>query len=288
MNENQIRLKVYLSIFIVLLAVGVTGFMTLEDYSLTDAVYFSIVTMATVGYGDLHPQTEGGKLLALLIIIGGVGTFLGVAASFTDWAVNRRTEKRRRQKLDMVTGLFFSEMGNELLRRLAGFDPEPAPLRARLAVSTQWKRADFVAARRDLESHRPAIDARLGDMAALRAFLLDHAGLLLRLLESPMIQEHERFTDLLRAIFHLRDELLHRSAADINAVGTGSWPEADRTHLQGDMVRIYRLLIFEWLRYLRYLEGSYVYLFSLAVRTNPFDPEAEVVFKDDPPGPGAA
>jgi voltage-gated potassium channel len=123
MEKNKIRLRIYLAVIVVLLSAGIIGFMFIENMSLTDAIYFSIVTMATVGYGDLHPQTDIGKFLTLIIIICGVGTFLGVIASITDLFVNRREETLRRQKLDMLTGLFFSEMGNELLKRLTRLDP---------------------------------------------------------------------------------------------------------------------------------------------------------------------
>lgn len=102
--------------------------------------------------------------------------------------------------------------------------------------------------------------------------LQNRADLLLRLIENPIIQEHENFTELLRALFHLRDELLNRN--DLSEL-----LDSDRKHLEGDIERVYKLLIFEWLRYIRYLKKSYGYLFSLAIRTNPFDPEATAVVK---------
>jgi hypothetical protein len=45
------------------------------------------------------------------------------------------------------------------------------------------------------------------------------------------------------------------------------------------MKRAYLLLISEWLAYLKHLKENYPYLFSLSVRTNPFDPNASPVFK---------
>ena len=269
----KFRLGIYLAVFTVLLSVGIIGFMFIENMSLTNAVYFSIVTMATVGYGDIHPQTEIGKILALIIIVGGVGTFLGLMASITDLFVNRREEAIRQQKIDMVTGLFFSEMGNELLKHFIRFDPETEALHKILKVSVEWKNEDFDRAHNLLKKHRLSINSCQGDILALLKHLQNSADLLLRLIENPIVQEHENFTELLRALFHLRDELLNRN--DLFEL-----LDSDRKHLEGDITRVYNLLIFEWLRYIRYLKKSYGYLFSLAIRINPFDPEATAVVKN--------
>ena len=51
----------------------------------------------------------------------------------------------------------------------------------------------------------------------------------------------------------------------------------DRKHLEGDIARVYKLLVFEWLSYMRYLKNNYGYLLSLAMRVNPFDPESTAV-----------
>ena len=237
-----------------------------------NSVYFTIVTMATVGYGDIHPKTEIGKILSLIIIVGGVGTFLSVIASITDLFVNRREEEIRQQKVDMVTGLFFSEMGNELLKHLLRFDPKVEDLQKILKISSEWKDEDFKKAQNILKKHRVTIDSDQRDITSLLNYLQTGADLLLRLIENPIIQEHENFTELLRALFHLRDELLNRSALS-------ELLDSDRKHLENDIARVYTLLIFEWLRYVRYLKMSYGYLFSLALRTNPFDPEATAVVR---------
>ena len=51
-------------------------------------------------------------------------------------------------------------------------------------------------------------------------------------------------------------------------------PETDYQHLSGDIKRAYILLISQWLNYMQHLQEDYPYLFSLAIRTNPFDPQA--------------
>lgn len=273
MGNNTIRLKIYLTVFTVLLLAGVSGFMVIENFSFTDALYFTIVTMATVGYGDIHPQTDIGKLLALIIIIGGVGTFLGVIASITDFFVNRREEVFRHQKLNMVTGLFFSEMGNDLLKECTQLDPESGNLASTLKINGEWENKDFKTALMLVKQNQYKVDSYRGDFLLIREFIQSKGDLLLNLIANPVVEEHENFTELLRAIFHFRNELLNRS--DLSEL-----PEQDRKHLEGDIVRIYNLLIIEWVNYMQYLKESYGYLFSLAMRTNPFDSTADVTIKN--------
>ena len=93
-----------------------------------------------------------------------------------------------------------------------------------------------------------------------------------RLLENPVLLEHETFTELLRAAFHLFEELDFRT-------NIASLPQADMGHIRTDMERMYGLLISEWLDYMKYLKENYPYLFSLAIRTNPFDSKATPVIE---------
>jgi len=93
---------------------------------------------------------------------------------------------------------------------------------------------------------------------------------MLRLLENPNLLEHDSFTHLLWAVFHLTEELSNRrSVKDL--------PDSDYEHLSGDIKRAYVLLLSEWLDYMRHLKRNYPYLFSLAMRTNPFDPAASPI-----------
>jgi len=70
-------------------------------------------------------------------------------------------------------------------------------------------------------------------------------------------------------VFHLTEELAARE-------DLGAMPPADRRHVELDMARAYGRLLAEWLRYVEHLKRQYPYLYSFAVRTNPFDPEADI------------
>ena len=56
-------------------------------------------------------------------------------------------------------------------------------------------------------------------------------------------------------------------------------PDSDRKHLAGDMERVYGRLINQWTGYMKHLKEDYPYLFSLAMRTNPFDPAASPIVR---------
>jgi hypothetical protein len=173
----------------------------------------------------------------------------------------------------MVTGLFFSEMGSGLLMQFAHIDPQIDILYQNLKVSNDWTNKDFHRANIILKEHRFSVDSRSGDLPALCEYLQNRANLLLRLLENPILQDHGDFADLLRAIFHLRDELLNRTELT-------ELLDTDRKHLEGDIIRVYKLLVSLWLTYMRYLKNNYGYLLSLAMRVNPFDPEASAVVRN--------
>lgn len=124
MKSLQARLRIFSIILITVNVLGIIGFMAIEGLSFIDAVYFSIVTMATVGYGDIHPVTVPGKLLAVFIIVIGVGTFLGVIANATEIMLSRRENSARIEKLNMIIGVFYSGVGTRLLSDFSTFDPE--------------------------------------------------------------------------------------------------------------------------------------------------------------------
>ena len=181
--------------------------------------------------------------------------------------LSQREKRALLQKLNMVIGAFFSEVGTRLLKSFSEFDTGSDEIRKGLMVKTDWPGKKFMRARKRLEHYDCSIDAQKGNLEDLRSFLVGKRNFLLRLLENPNLLEHESFTDLLWAVFHLTDELASR-------VDVRQLPNTDYEHLSGDIKRAYVLLISEWLAYMRHLRDAYPYLFSLAVRTNPLDPHA--------------
>jgi voltage-gated potassium channel Kch len=77
----------------VLLVTGTVFYHNIEGWSWINALYFCVITLATVGYGDLTPTTDAGKLFTIVYIFMGIGllaAFFGkLAASLTDHLPDR-------------------------------------------------------------------------------------------------------------------------------------------------------------------------------------------------------
>ncbi|MDW4496412.1 potassium channel family protein [Sulfitobacter sp. D35] len=71
-----------LSVAILILISGTTFYRTVEGWSWTDSLYFSVTTMSTVGLGDLSPVTQIGKIFTVFYIFAGVGVFVALFAQF--------------------------------------------------------------------------------------------------------------------------------------------------------------------------------------------------------------
>jgi hypothetical protein len=272
MKSISLRFRIYLAILGTVLLVGVIGLMLIEGFSLLDAFYFIIVTIATVGYGDLHPLTPLGKILVIGIILAGVGCFVGVVANAIEYLIEMRERAQRIEKLNMIIGVFFSEVGTKLLKKFSAIDPNVQGIRSALIVSNNWSDEDFVKADSLLKSHKYHLDSRALSLEELHVFLSENKRLMLTLLENPQLFEHDRFTSLLQAVFHLSEELIARGEF-------GDLPTSDYDHISVDMTRVYSQLVIEWLVYTQHLKKKYPYLFSLAMRTNPFDTNASPIVR---------
>lgn len=192
---------------------------------------------------------------------------------FIDRVARQREHEEMRQKLNMVVGAFFSEAGTSLLGKVAVVDAQLTEVRDDLVPRMNWKPADYAKARAAFRTHQVSIDLSACDLEDLKRLLSEKKSYLLGLLGNQSLLEHERFTDLLWAITHVAEELEARP--DLSALA-----RPDAAHLAGDVKRAYLLLGDIWIEYLQHLQANYPYLFSLAVRTNPLDPAAQVAITE--------
>jgi voltage-gated potassium channel len=117
-----------LAAFAVAVAVGTAGYMLIEGWSLLDAVYMTITTIFTVGFGEVHPMSTAGEVFTLVLIVGGVGVIfygIGVMAEFIigeqlKGLFRGRAVRRRVERLDghhIICG--YGRVGEAIARQFA-------------------------------------------------------------------------------------------------------------------------------------------------------------------------
>ncbi len=182
--------------------------------------------------------------------------------------LSRREKQGMMNKMNMVIGTFFNDVGLEMLRTFATFVENASDLAPRLEFGGRWEKKDFLAAMEAARCFNYKVHVSPASLRDLKTILCSHREFLLRLLENPNLLEHDRFTDLLWAVFHLMDEL------EMRPEDLENLPEADTLHLAVDVRRAYSQIASEWLAYAQHLKGTYPFLYSLAARINPFSKNA--------------
>jgi len=174
----------------------------------------------------------------------------------------KREKDERIQKLNMVVGAFFSEVGRPLATTLLNATPDREKVIANLHVSGNWEPRDYANACHYIEKDTSIIFENI-DLEQLRTFLVGKRAFMLRLIENPNLLEHEKFTDLLLSTFHLMEELESRPSL-------AGLPHNDISHIKIDIQRAFRNLAVEWLDYMLHLKANYPFLYSHYLRISPY------------------
>jgi voltage-gated potassium channel Kch len=83
-----------LTLVTVLVAGGAFFYRQVEDLSWLDSFYFTIVTLTTVGYGDIAPQTVAGKIFTMAYLLIGIGLFIAFVTEIAKRTVDASAETR--------------------------------------------------------------------------------------------------------------------------------------------------------------------------------------------------
>ena len=186
--------------------------------------------------------------------------------------VDQSERKVKLQKLNMVLGAFFNDVGNQLLRGLLENFHNRDEIAKHLNLKESWSKKEFQEAAAYADKLKIVIDYKDMNLAELKVFFAKKREFLMTLLGNPSLLEHDHFTDLLWAVTHLDEELESRNSVE-------NLPEADLKHLAADIERLYGRLVVEWLDYIEHLHTNYRFLYSLVLRTHPFQEHPSAVIK---------
>ncbi len=201
----------------------------------------------------------------LLIFLVADIAFIPLEVFFVSIVLDKLIEKREHSKtvnkINMIVGLFFQEVGNKLLSEIVlsdnNLDIDD------INADFTWGDDEFNKLRAAIQIHPHLIDIEKLNLIEVDEILTSFQPNILGLITNQALQEHEQFTDLLMSITHLFEELKQRPLSKLS--------DYDLEHLAIDVQRVYGRLSFLWVEYLRYLQKEYPYLFLTAVSNSPYD-----------------
>jgi voltage-gated potassium channel len=81
------KLYVALGLILAMVSIGIAGFIIIENYSFLEAFYMTIITIATVGFQEVRPLSDSGKVFTAFLIITSFGTFAYAISAITKYVV---------------------------------------------------------------------------------------------------------------------------------------------------------------------------------------------------------
>lgn len=116
----------FLSLAVIFL-IGIVGYMTVEGWTLLESFYMMVITLATVGYQEVRPLSDAGRLMTACLILGGVGSFAYLVGSFSQVLVEGKLQNfwgrvKVQKRIDKLSNHFivcgFGRIGSVVVREI--------------------------------------------------------------------------------------------------------------------------------------------------------------------------
>ncbi|NMC55739.1 MAG: hypothetical protein GYA50_00760 [Eubacteriaceae bacterium] len=217
-----------------------------------------------------HNLHESGFLLFQDLIFMPIEILL--VTFILDKILRDREKKERLQHQNIVINSFFSEIGTDTIRLLNKDIVNIKELSILLCMDQNWDNVKFDNVFKTLSSICYQFNITPDSLKTIKAALSEKKTYVISFFSNPNLLEIDSFTNMLWAFYHLIDELEHRT--EIYEL-----PDSDIEHLKNDIIRIYGMLVCQWIIYMKNLKDKYPYLWSLALRVNPFSENNDVIIK---------
>lgn len=176
--------------------------------------------------------------------------------------LNEMENRKKIKKINVIISTFFVEFGIPIILTISKFNRNNDTLCGEINIK-EMSSKEYTKLIKEVKEFKFDIYAEPEKLDELYSILRNYKDSMLNLLANPNLLEHDSFTDMLWAVFHVIDELQTR----------GEFHKQDKDdieHLSNDILRAYTALIIEWISYMNYLQNEYPFLFTLALKKNPF------------------
>lgn len=207
--------------------------------------------------------------------------FIPLEVFFVTMVLDRFLENREKshvmEKLNMLVGLFYNEIGTDLFTSLVNADLEVDEMREDCIVTIKSIEEDFKGVESKINAHKHRVEMDKINLVEMKEKLHSQKELLVNLISNPALLEHEEFSEMLMAVFHLEEELHAREVSDDQA----QMKSIDVNHLKVDIERVYKHISVEWVQYMKHLKIKYPFLYFAAILKNPYDLRDEAVIETE-------
>ncbi len=97
MNSRS-KLVISIGLLLVVITIGVAGYMLISGDNFIDSLYMTIITMTTVGFGEIHPLTDNEKLFTIFLILISIVVYGYTVTALTEYLANGKILQRLKQK----------------------------------------------------------------------------------------------------------------------------------------------------------------------------------------------
>lgn len=127
MDNFRKKLILSIALIVTIILCGTLGYSFLEGWDFFDSFYMTIITLTTVGFGEVHPLSRIGRLFTVVLIIGGVGTVFYVLSTGAKFMLEgelqeifgrKRLEKKIKELRDHFIVCGYGRMGRIICREL--------------------------------------------------------------------------------------------------------------------------------------------------------------------------
>lgn len=113
-----------IAILVITIMTGIMGYMSIEGWSFDDALYMTVITITTTGFGEVHPLSKSGHIFTVILLILSFGTILYIGGTGIQYIIESKFLRRRRMTKQMermkdhyiVCG--FGRMGSHICEKL--------------------------------------------------------------------------------------------------------------------------------------------------------------------------
>ncbi len=95
-EDEQFRSLVI--IMVAILLSGTAFYSFVEKWSIIDSIYFCVMTISTIGYGDLAPTTQLSKIFTIVMALSGIGVFVGIVTKLAQGLAQSNIEKKHKNR----------------------------------------------------------------------------------------------------------------------------------------------------------------------------------------------